>query len=66
MTFETRLLDRLGQAARRNSGRPVATKALMVDLGVDTWNIWYHLRQLEERGLVHRPEGPKSGWTVAA
>jgi hypothetical protein len=23
-------------------------------------------RKLEERGLVHRPEGPKSGWAVAA
>jgi repressor of nif and glnA expression len=27
--------------------------------------VWYHLRRLEERGLVYRPEGPKSGWTVA-
>jgi predicted MarR family transcription regulator len=65
--FEARLLDRLDQAVRMGGGRPVATKRLAAELGgMDIWNIWYHLRRLEERGLVHRPEGPKSGWAVAA
>jgi hypothetical protein len=65
--FEARLLDQLDQAVRTGGGRPVATKRLAVELGgMDIWNIWYHLKRLEERGLVHRPEGPKSGWAVAA
>lgn len=65
--FEARLLDRLDRTARQNGGRPVATKRLAVELGgKDVWGVWYHLKRLEERGLVHRPEGPKSGWAVAA
>lgn len=65
--FEARLLERLSQAARRSGGRPVPTKSLAAELGgKDMWSIWYHLKRLEERGLVHRPEGPKSGWAVAA
>lgn len=65
--FEARPLERLDQAVRLGGGRPVPTKRLAMELGgLDMWNIWYHLRRLEERGLVHRPEGPKSGWAVAA
>jgi len=56
--FDTRLLD---QAVRQGGLRLVAELG-----GPDMWNLWYHLRRLEERGLVHRPEGPKSGWAVAA
>ena len=67
--FEARLLAELDAMYRNQGGRPVSTVALATRLGIDNrFTMLYYLRNLERRGLVHRPLGrqSKSGWGVAA
>lgn len=36
-------------------------------MGVDEWTLWNSLHTLEARGLIYRPNGPRSHrWNVAA
>ena len=61
---ETRLLsiiDRISSETRR----PVATHRICSEVGMEYFAAYYHLRNLERRGLLHRPAGPRSGWRVA-
>jgi len=61
---ETRLLaiiDRVASETRR----PVATNRICSETGMDYFAAYYHLRNLEKRGLLLRPAGPRSGWKVA-
>ena len=67
--FDARILDELERAGRSNGGRPVSTTTLAVRLGIQSRaTMWWHLNNLERRGLVKKPLGPrsKSGWSVAA
>lgn len=67
--FEARILVELEQAARDTGGKPVPTTAIAVRVGVASrFTMYAYLRNLERRGLVHRPFGRKSkaGWRVAA
>ena len=67
--FEARILSELEQAERDTGGKPVPTTAIAVRVGVASrFTMYAYLRNLERRGLVHRPFGRKSkaGWRVAA
>lgn len=67
--FEARILSELEALYRNQGGLPVCTTALATRLGIENrFTMLYHLRNLERRGLVTRPMGPrsKSGWGVAA
>ena len=61
--FEARILAELKTASR--GGRPVSSTALATRLGIGSrYTIAHRLHELERRGLVYRPRGPKSkgGW----
>ena len=62
---EARILDVLDNLSPTEVGRPVATKRLATELGIDYFALHYHMRKLESRGLVRRPQGQRSGWKVA-
>lgn len=55
------IIDRIASETRR----PVATNRICSETGMDYFAAYYHLRNLERRGLVMRPAGPRSGWKVA-
>ncbi len=63
--FEARILDVLDTLSPKDIARPVATKRLATELGIDYFALHYHMRKLESRGLVRRPQGQRSGWKVA-
>ena len=63
--FEARILDVLDNLSPNDIARPVATKRLATELGIDYFALHYHMRKLESRGLVRRPHGQRSGWKVA-
>lgn len=63
--FEARVLDTLDTLSPRDSSPPVPTKRACAELGMDYFALHYHLRKLEDRGLVSRPRGPRSGWKVS-
>ena len=61
--FEARILAEVRHASR--GGRPIKITALLVKLETGSrYSIYYHLRNLERRGLVYRPGGARSkiGW----
>ncbi len=62
--FQRRILDTLATLSPRAESPPVPTVRLVTTVGglKDRWQAWYHLRALENKGLVHRPYGPRSGW----
>lgn len=62
--FEARLLAEIERIATETR-RPVPTLHLCSVTGADYFAIYYHLRNLERRGLLHRPSGQRSGWHVA-
>lgn len=55
------VIDRIVSETRR----PVATNRICSETGMDYFAAYWHLRNLERRGLLHRPAGPRSGWKVA-
>lgn len=62
--FEVRILSVL----QEHNGRPVSTTAVAVALGIPSrWTMYNYLSDLEQRGLIVRPLGPrsKSGWALA-
>lgn len=63
--FEARVLDTLDTLAPRETSQPVPTKRICAELGMDYFALHYHLRKLEDRGLIGRPSGPRSGWKIA-
>lgn len=61
--FEETLINAIKELSP--TGAPVRTVRLSTALnGADTWKLWYHLRNLRERGLV--TNHGKSGWVIAA
>ncbi len=62
--FQERILRTLQILSPRAESPPVRTRQLLGAVGsLDTrWQAWYHLKALEEAGLVERPNGKKSGW----
>ncbi len=57
------------KAIHDRNGHPVSTTALAVMLGIESrYTMYNYLSDLERRGLVHRPLGPrsKSGWALAS
>jgi repressor of nif and glnA expression len=65
-TFEFAVLRALHQA-KRDLRRSVPTYALQARLNVmiPERTLRYHLRKLEMRGYVARPEGHRSGWACS-
>ena len=63
--FEARILSEIDRIAGETR-RPVPTHRLCAELGTQYAAAFYHLRNLERRGLLSRPSGPRSGWQVAA
>ena len=61
---EARLLDVIERVSA-DTRRPVATHRICSEVGSDYFITYYHLRNLERRGLLCRPSGPRSGWQVA-
>lgn len=62
---ETRIItiiDRLSLQSRA----PVSTHSICAEIGSDYFATYYHLRNMERRGLLVRPRGPRSGWKVAS
>lgn len=69
--FEARIISEMDRITRINGRRVVSVTQLSVELRsnqqpMSRYTLHYHLSKLELRGLVHRPDGPKSGWAVAA
>lgn len=58
--FEARILDELNRI-----DEPITGVALSVVLGMDYFALYYHLRNLEDRGLICRPQGMRGGYKVA-
>lgn len=63
--FEARVLDFLDAHSPAHDDPPVPTKRLEIELNMNYFTAHYHLRKLEDRGLISRPAGPRSGWKVA-
>jgi predicted metal-dependent phosphotriesterase family hydrolase len=61
---EYRLLEIISRIGKE-TGRPVATHRVCTETGSDYFITYYYLRNLERRGLLCRPSGPRSGWKVA-
>lgn len=66
--FQKRILDTLQTLSPRPDSPPVSTVKLVTAIGglSGRWQAWYHLNILEEKGLVYRPRGPRSGWKVCS
>lgn len=63
--FEARLLQLIEDITRHNGGSPASTTQIAVELGGKSrFTVYHHLSKLEERGLLCRPQGEKSGWAL--
>lgn len=62
--FQERILRTLETLSPRESSPPVSTTRLISAVGGldNRFTAWRYLSDLEARGLVCRPHGPKSGW----
>jgi Mn-dependent DtxR family transcriptional regulator len=61
---EQKALKALRAAIQRNGGRHGTTLAVALDMGYSIRWACEFLRRLEDKGYVHRPDGPRSGWAV--
>jgi hypothetical protein len=57
-------LDALRAVTFRMGGRRPGTLAIAMEMGYSTRWAFQFLRDLEEIGVVSRPDGPRSGWSV--
>ncbi len=65
--FEARLVEHIHAITAQQGGRPASVTQIALAVGMENrFTVHFHLRRLEERGLITRPRGPKSGWVVAA
>ncbi|QPC83766.1 Rrf2 family transcriptional regulator [Phototrophicus methaneseepsis] len=63
--FSELILNRIVEIQHR-TGRPVKTTTLSTHLNKPPRTMRWHLRNLEEAGLLARPAGPKSGYAICS
>lgn len=57
-----RALKALQAVERRQGGRYASTEAVAQEIGYSNRWAWQYLHDLEELGVIARPDGPRSGW----
>jgi DNA-binding IscR family transcriptional regulator len=61
---EQKALRCLRVVIQRAGGRLPSTPAVALEMGYSSRWAYEFLRSLENKGYVHRPDGPRSGWAV--
>lgn len=66
--FQERIIRTLDTLSPRDDSPPVATAQLIASIGGlnARSTACYHLGLLEDKGLVERPQGPRSGWKAVS
>lgn len=63
--FQAKVLDKISELSPRDSDPPVPTKRLVAEIGTKYDTLRYHLLKMEEKALIARPNGERSGWKAA-